>query len=184
MSTNVSTTNGNKWAPRKSEKWIAPSGQEVWTRAPGPEFTLRLGRTPRAFTTTESVPQRREGQTEEEYGREVLDQISDEGLVTFARELLVAMVETPKLVHEPGPGQLGPDDTGTDFWPLYQYGMSKYFNRSVSVPAGDGEVEANDLTTFPSESGISGDSVDGVSVPVAITEPETADSGLVNGAGA
>lgn len=181
----MSDSNGNVWKPRKPEEFICPSGQKVLTRQPGPEFTLRLGKTTRSFTTPEGVPKRREGQSDEEYGREVLDQISDDDLTQSARELLVAMCVSPKLSLNPDydKGELHPDDTGIDFWPLYQHGMQKYYSRKGKVQVGDGEVEVNDLETFREEQGVSGDSVDSTHVSPN-TEQPNGDQGLVNSAGA
>jgi len=180
------STNGNGWKPRKPEKWTCPSGQEVLLRPPGPEFTLRLGRSPRTFSGDGDLPKRKPGQTDEEFHKEMAEHISDDDLVAVARDLLVAMVESPKLVLNPDSsmGEMGPDDTGLDFWPLYNYGMHKYFARKVAVGVGTGEVEVTDLETFPQESGVSGDGVDGVHVPVAEPEPTVADPRLVGSAGA
>lgn len=182
------STNGNGWKPNVPEKWTGPSGQEVLLRHPGPEFTLRLGRTQRVFSGSESVPERKEGQTDKEYAQEVLEHISDEELVGMARELIVAMVDSPKLVLNPNAenGEIGPDDTGMDFWPLYNYGMAKYFSRTGPIKVGEGEseVEVSDLETFPEETSVSGDSVDGVHVPVTESERAIRDQGLVDSAGA
>lgn len=177
------STNGNGWKPRKSEKWTCPSGQEVWTRQPGPEFTLRLGRTPNALNGSKDVPKQAEGESEEDYGKRVMEHVSDEDLVTHARQLIVAMVESPKLVLDPKPGELGPDDTGTDFWPLFQYGMDKYFKVKGKVKVGDGEVEASVLETFPGESAVSGDGVDSAPIPVPESQSEVTDQGLAHSAG-
>lgn len=181
----MSSSNGNGWKPRKSEKWVGPSGQEVLTRRPGPEFTLRLGRSPGALGAGKNLPERAEGQTDDEYAQEVLKHISDEEMVGMARELIVAMVESPKLVLNPKPDteEIGPDDTGVDFWPLYQYGMDKYFNIKAPVKAGDGEVEVSDLKTFPEQPGVSGDSVDGVHIPLREAQSDSPDSGLVHSTG-
>ena len=185
------STNGNQWKPLTAEKWICPTGQVVWIRQPGPELTIRLGRLPKAVAG--NMPPRRHGQTEEEYDRaleeytrEALQKVDDEEIVTSARQLLVAMLESPKLVLNPRHelGELGPDDTGIDFWPLYEHGMNKYFRAGRKlIKAGEGEVEEKDLETFRAESGVSGDSVDSIHISVAESEPAVADSGLVNGAG-
>lgn len=177
------STNGNRWKPRKSEKWICPSGQEVWLRAPGPEFTLRLGKTP---NTLSSLPARKEGQSDEDYKREIAERMSDEDLVNTARELLVAMVESPRLTLNPDyeKGEIGPDDTDMDFWPIFNYGTAKYFNREGKVKVAEGEVEVTDLETFRHDSGVSGHSADGVLLPVTEPESTTEDQRLVPSAGA
>lgn len=191
MSTNISTTNasefranGNGWKPRKAETLVCPSGQEVRVQRPGPEFALRAGRVQRTFSKkkqTEQEQQEMEGLTPEEYGLKTLANMDDEELAAvmiFARELVCAMLVSPKLVREPRPGhnEIGPDDIGDDFWFLFNYAMTSFYN--LSVPVGETEVQVKDLETFRSESGISGDSDNSASVR-ADTEQPVVDRGLV-----
>lgn len=175
------------WKRRSGpEEFTCPSGQKVLTQPPGPAFTLKLGRTTRVFTTPEGVPKKRDDQTEEEYGLEVLEHISDDELVESARLLLVAMCIKPKLSLNPDyvKGELHPDDTETDFWPLYQYGMQKYFGRKGKVQTGDEEAEVTDLESFRDESSVSRSGVDSIHVPVAEPESAATDQGLADSAGA
>ena len=176
------STNGNGWAPRKKIPYTCVDGKVVYIQRPGPEFALRAARIPRTFTKSlvEDGDESKKQPTPEERLAQMSDEEQD-SIVAFARQLLVAMVVSPKLKLNPKDGELGPDDTGADFWPLFEHGMTNFYN--VKVPVGDAEVEVSDLETFRAESGIQGDSVDSVHVP--ITEPERAptDPGLVHGAG-
>jgi hypothetical protein len=190
MGNSGTAINGNVWAPRRPIQITCPSGQKVTVRRPGPEFVLKAGRIPRTFAHLEDPElKKRDDETDEEYEQRAerfVGGMSDEeqdGLVAFARELLVAMVVYPRLVLNPDydKGQIGPDDTGKDFWFLYQYGMDNFMG--VKVTAGTGEVEVSDLKTFREESGVSGDSVDSAHLPIREAEPDPPDSGLVNSAG-
>lgn len=162
MST-VPQLNGNGWKPRKTETLVCPSGQSVQVHRPGPEFMLRAGRVARTFTKA-SKPE--EGATPE-YGLDVLAKMSDEELAAvmiFARELVCAMLVSPRLVQNPRPNsnEVGPDDIGDDFWFLFNYAMGGFFN--LKVPVGEGEVEIADVESFRADGGVQGDSVDGESV--------------------
>lgn len=181
------STNGNQWKPSLTHEVTCPSGQKVLVKRPGPEFAIRAGRIPNIFASEDPEDKKQEGETEEEYGKRLIGKWSNEeqqSLVDFARYLLVSMVVSPKLVLNPRPerGELGPDDTGDDFWFLYKYGMDKFYREKVAV--GDAEVEAKDLESFREESSVSGDSVDSLHVPVEITEREAGDPGLGSSAGA
>lgn len=193
MSTNVSTTfaTNGKWAPRKTEMLTCPSGQEVQVRRPGPEFALRAGRVTRTFSEaikreTEQAEAKEEGLTPDEFGQDVLDKLSDEELaavLVFARELVCAMLVSPKLTRVPRPGfdEIGPEDVPSgDFWFLFNYAMTGFYG--LKVPVAEGEVEVSDLSNFRGESGISGDSVDSAEVR-ADSEQPAGDQGLVGGSG-
>lgn len=181
------STNGNGWKPRKDLKLTCPSGQEVTVRRPGPEFMLRNGRVARTFSKSLSVAKREPGQSIEEYNSAVIEQMSDDelaALMLFARGLVCGMLVSPKLVLNPRADQdeIGPDDMPTtDFWFLFNYGMQNFIG--IKVPVAETEVEVEDLETFRAEPGISGDSVDGVHVPVTESEREDADQGLVHSTG-
>lgn len=172
------SNNGNGWKPRKIQPYECADGSTVYVQRPGPEFTLRAGRIPRTFTKSLS-----EAKGNEEEKPAGLSEEEQEGIVAFARELIVAMVVSPKLKLNPKPDsdELGPDDTGVDFWPLFSYGMSNFFN--AKVPVGDGEAEVKDLETFREEPGIRGDSVDSLHVSPNPEQP-VGDQGLVDSAGA
>jgi hypothetical protein len=182
------STNGNGWAPRKTIALPCPSGKSVQVRRPGPEFMLRNGRVARTFSKSLSEVERKPGQSAADYGSEVIEQMSDEELTTlmlFARGLVVAMMVSPKLVLNPREGhdEIGPEDVPpVDFWFLFNYGMENFIG--IKVPVADTEVEVSDLETFRGESGIQGDSVDSVHVPVTESEPATTDQGLVDSTGA
>ena len=177
MSTNVSVTDaayGNGWKPRKTETLSCPSGQTVQVRRPGPEFMLRAGRVARTFSKAKQDEPKQEGQSPTEYGLDVIAKMSDEELAAvmiFARELVCAMLVSPKLVISPRPGfnEIGPDDIGDDFWFLFNYAMTGFFN--LKVPVGDGEVQVSDLETFPDDLGVSRDGVDGESVQSDTEQP-------------
>lgn len=171
MSTNVTTvfapqTNG-QWKPRKTETLTTPGGVEVQVRRPGPDFMLRAGRVAKTFSRT-AAKEKPEGQTEQEYGLDVLAKMSDEELaavLVFARELVCTMLVSPKLVQNPRPNtnEIGPDDIGdADFWFLFNYAMAGYYG--LKVPVGNEEVEVSDLESFRSESSVSGSGVDGESL--------------------
>lgn len=172
------STNGNGWKPSKVQPYTCADGSTVYVHRPGPELALRVGRIPRTFT--KSLNDENEKLSPEER----LSQMSDEeqdATVQVAREVIVAMVVSPKLKLNPKEGELGPDDTGADFWPLFSYAMDNYFK--IKVPVGEGEVEAEDLATFRAEPGVSGDSMDGVHIPSDAVEP-LGDQRLVGSAGA
>jgi hypothetical protein len=182
MSVNINTVNalygnnGNsQWKPRKTETVTLSSGQVVQIRRPGQEFMLRAGRVARTFTKTANKAEREEGQSEQEYGLDVIAQMSDEELGTvliFARELVCAMLVSPKLVLNPRPGsdEIGPDDIGNDFWELFNIGMAGFVG--LKVPVGDQEVGVSDLANFRGESGVSGDSVDSAEVRAEGEQPD------------
>lgn len=182
MST-VPRLNGNGWKPRKTETLTTPSGVEVKVMRPGPEFALRAARIHKTFSKkkpTEQEKQDMKGLTPEEYGLKTLADMDDEELAAvmiFARELVCAMLVSPKLVREPRPGQneIGPDDIGDDFWWLFNYAMTNFYG--LKVPVGDAEVEIADVESFRSESGISGDSDNSPEVRTD-TEQPTGDQGL------
>lgn len=173
----MSNNNGG-WKPRKREAFTCADGSIVYVRRPGPELALRVSRIPRTFTKS-LVENGAEESASDELER--LSEEEQEITVRLAREVIVAMVDEPKLYLNPKEGQLGPDDTGADFWPLFTYAMTNYYN--IKVPVGDGEVEVEDLETFREQPGVSGDGVDGVHVSRA-AQHQDADSGLVDGAGA
>jgi hypothetical protein len=173
------STNGNGWKPSKIEPYKCADGSTVYVHRPGPELALRVGRIPRTFT--KSVGDDGEKLSPEERLAQMSDEEQD-ATVQLAREVIVAMVASPKLTLNPREGELGPDDTGADFWPLFAYAMDNYFK--IKVPVGEGEVEAEDLATFRPESGVPADSVDSTHIPVAESERTNADQGLVGGAGA
>jgi hypothetical protein len=79
-------------------------------------------------------------------------------------------------VQNPQGDEVGPDDIGDDFWFLFNYAMTGYFN--LSVPVGDQEVKVADLETFREESSVSGDSVDRPEVQSDAKQP-VGDRGLV-----
>lgn len=180
------SNNGNGWKPRKIETITCPSGQVVQVKRPGPEFTLKAGRVARTFT--KAVSERPVGdQTLEEYGLSVLEGMSDEDLAVvtlFGKQLVCAMMASPKLVLNPREGfdEIGPEDVpGRDFWHLFGYAMSNFVG--MTVPVGESEVEVKDLETFRDESGISGDGVDGLHVSPDAEQP-VGDQRLVDSAGA
>lgn len=187
----MSNNNGG-WKPRKLEMIECPSGQKVQVRRPGPEFTLKAGRIPQTFRDVNDPKFKKlESETDDEYNQRLTVQMTDEeqeAAVAVARELLVASVVLPRLSMNPGPGELHPDDTGIDFWFLYNYAYRNFMG--IKVPVGDeaneteAEVEVKDLESFREESGVSGDSLDSVHVPITEPERATTDQGLVDSAGA
>lgn len=168
---NVLSSNG-KWQPRKTESLTCPSSQVVQVRRPGPEFMIRAGRAARTFSKT--LPKKSEGQSPQDYGLKLLEDMSDEelaGLMIFARELICAMVVSPKIVLNPREGfdEIGPDDIGDDFWFLFNYAMEGFFN--IKVPVGSGEVEVADLATFRGQSSVSGHGVDSQDIQSTSEQP-------------
>lgn len=175
------SANGNGWKPRKTETLECPSGQLVQVRRPGPEFMLRATKVQRTFSRFANRAQKDEDEKQrkalspEEYGLQQLAQMSDDELAAvmiFARELVCAMLVSPKLVREPQPNsdEIGPDDIGdNDFWFLFNYAMSGYFN--LKVPVGDAEVEIADVESFRPQPGISGYGTDGASLPSTTEQP-------------
>src|ERR1051326_3894987 len=168
------STNG--WKPRKTETITCPSGQTVQVRRPGPEFMLRASRVHRTFSKFANKEQKeqdereKQGLSPEEYGLQTLAKMSDEELAAvmiFARELVCEMLVSPKLVRNPSPDadEIGPDDIGDDFWFLFNYAMTGYFN--LKIPVGDGEVEVADVESFRAVPGVSGDGSNGESAPSA-----------------
>lgn len=177
MSVNFSTTNvlaNGHWQPRKTETLTCPSGQSVLVRRPGPEFMLRAGRVARTFSKAFKQEEPAQEETPLEYGLSALEKMSDEELAAvmiFGRELVCAMMVSPKLVLEPRPGfnEIGPDDIGDDFWFLFNHAMSGFFG--LKVPVGNEEVEVSDLSNFRDESSVQGDSVDSSEVRANPVEP-------------
>lgn len=181
------STNGNYgWKPRKTITLTCPlSEQKVQVRRPGPEFSIRAGRYAHIFTKKSEPTDRREGEGLNEYYARIMAELPDEelaGWILFGKELVLAMVISPKLVPTPDPekDEIGPEDIGEDFWFLFNYAMQNFYG--IKVPVGDGEVEARDLESFRAESGISGTSVDSAHIPPA-TESNEGDRGLLDGAG-
>lgn len=176
----MSNNNGG-WKPSKVHLFKCPSGQEVYVQRPGPQLALRVSRIPRTFTKSLSeTEEEKTNQSPEDKLAEMSDEEQD-AIVSLAREVIVAMVVSPKLVLNPKDGELGPDDTGTDFWPLFSYAMTNFFN--VKVAVGNEEVEVKDLESFREEPGVSGDGVDSAHISPN-TEQPAGDPGLVDGAGA
>jgi hypothetical protein len=143
------------WKKRQIEILDCPSGQQVQIRRPGPEFTLRAGKVARTFS--EVLTRKTE---EEKDNLQVVAAMTDEerdAVMLFARELVCAMVVNPRLVQNPKGDELGPDDIGEDFWFLFNYGMTGFFNLPVPVGSAQ-EVEVADLKSFRAEPGVSGDS--------------------------
>src|SRR5256885_4256692 len=93
------STNGNKWRKRAVEPITCPSGQVVKDKRPGPEFVLRAGKVARTFSDVAG----RENKKDKDY-LTVIAEMSDEELTAvmiFARELVCAMLVSPRLVREP-----------------------------------------------------------------------------------
>lgn len=178
------SNNGHGWKPRKVHTFTCADGSTVLVQRPGPELALRVQRIPRTFTKS-LVEKPSEGNEQDDSPEARLAQMSDEeqnAVVALARELIVAMVVSPKLKLNPKEGELGPDDTGADFWPLFTFAMTNFYD--IKVPVAEGEVEVPDLETFRNDSGLSGDSVDGAHIPIGATEPDHGNQGLVDSAGA
>jgi hypothetical protein len=193
MSVTISTVdalrpNNGQWQPRQTVAFTCPSsGKVVFIRRPGPELTLRAGRVIRTFTQAlkrEAEAARegvKEGDLATDFGLNILDKLSDEELaavVIFARELVCAMLVSPKLVLNPKPSsdEIGPDDIGDDFWPLFNYGMAGFFN--LKIPVGkEEEVTVSDLESFRGEPSVSGNSDNGGKVRADAEQP-IGDSGL------
>lgn len=193
----MSSANGYGWKKRQLITLPCPSGQKVIVRRPGPEFTLRSGRVARTFTkalTVNAEPNAPKDANDlaamQEYGLEIIAKMSDEdlaALMLFARDLVVTMVVSPRIVLNPreDSDEIGPEDIGNDFWFLFAYGMKNFMDLKVPVGTGDmeSEVEVSDLSTFRAESGVSGHGVDGLHIPVAESERAVDDPRLVDGAG-
>lgn len=188
----MSNNNGGGWKPRKVVKLTCPSGQEVSLRRPDPSFMLKAGKVARTFTMSAvAMPDKADDQSMEEYGMQVVSEMSDEeqdALEEYAGKLIVASVVSPRLVLDPDPDkdEIGPKDLGYDFWFIFNYAMRNFMGIKVPVGSGDmeSEVSVSDLESFRGESGVQGDGVDGVHVSVAEPERAATDSGLVNSAGA
>lgn len=179
----ASSGNGGGWKKRPIETLTCPtSGQQVQVRRPGPEFTLRAGKVARTFSHVADQDGDDDNLSPEERGLRVVSGMSDDELAAvmiFARELVCAMLVSPRLVQHPkSEDEIGPDDIGDDFWFLFNYAMTGFFG--LRVPVGDREVEVADLKTFRDESGFSGDSDNSAEVR---SDPEqlTGNSGLVAG---
>jgi hypothetical protein len=121
-----------------------------------------------------------DGLSANERGLQVIADMSDEELaavMVFARELVCAMLVSPRLVANPThEDEVGPDDIEDDFWFLFNYAMTGYFN--MPVPVGEQEVQVKDLENFPEESSIQGDGDNGAEVQPDTEQPD-ADPRLV-----
>lgn len=158
-----SDANGGGWKKRRIEALTCPSGQQVQVRRPGPEFTLRAGKVARTFSQALSrKPETDQDAPTLESGLEVIATMTDDefaAVMIFARELVCAILISPRLVQNPqNENEIGPDDIGDDFWFLFNYAMTGFFN--LTVPVGNQEVEVSDLKSFRPEPGVSRDSSD------------------------
>jgi hypothetical protein len=163
----AATVNGGGWKRRKVETLTCPSGEKVQIRRPGPEFMLRAGKVARTFSQVSShIPEVGDGLSDHERGLQVIAEMSDTELAAvmiFARELVCAILVSPRLVQNPqSEDEIGPDDIGDDFWFLFNYAMTGFFN--LRVPVGNQEVEVGDLKSFRPDAGVPGDSVDSAQV--------------------
>lgn len=164
------------WKPRKAEPYTCKDGSVVMIMRPGPEFTIRAGRMHKTYV------KRKETEVDPDNPLAGMSDEEAETLVNYARQLLVEILVEPKLKLNPAEGELGPDDTGADFWPLFNYAMDNFQN--AKVPVGNGEVEAKDLDTFRADDSVSGSGMDGIHVPLTEPERTATDPGLVHGTGA
>jgi hypothetical protein len=134
---------------------------------------LRAGRLARTFSQV--AERQSEGGSDQEQSLEsleIIEKLTDlelAAVMVFARELVCAMLVSPRLVKNPSPGtdEVGPDDIDlADFWFLWNHAMTGFFGLSVPVGHGDTatEVEVSDLSNFREESGLSGNSDDGAEV--------------------
>lgn len=168
--------NGYGWKKRQVITVTCPSGQQVIVKRPGPEFYLRSGRVARTFTTgldkDPNAPAADASlEAKRDYWTDKIANMSDtelEALILFAKDLIVTMVISPRLVLNPreDSDEIGPDDIEHDFWFLFAYGMANFVGIKIPVgaPGAESEVEVSDLSTFRPEPGVSRDSVDGVHV--------------------
>ena len=169
--------NGYGWKKRQAITVTCPSGQKVVVKRPGPDFYLRSGRVSRTFTlalTTEKDAPALEAPIEEKrkFWEGKIERMSDDelaALLMFAKDLIVTMVISPRIVLEASDDDedtITPEDIGNDFWFLFAYGMANFVGIKVPVgaPGAESEVKVSDLETFRTESSVSGDSVDGVHV--------------------
>lgn len=187
--------NGGTWKKRKIETVVCPSGVTVKVRRPGPEFMLRTGRLARTFinimdnAAREAAADAAAGDNlnKVERGLRMIEKMTDDefaAYIGFSRELVCAMLVSPKLVREPDPNsdEIGPDDVEQqDFWHLWGYAMAGYYGLKVPVGEGDtaGEVEIADVANFRGDSNVSAIRTDGPEVR-ADTEQLAGDSGLVS----
>jgi len=170
--------NGGGWKT-KAETKTCPSGQVVQIKRPGPEFTIKVGKIVQTFSRVvkraggdELSPEEVDRMTPQEQAKRglmLIEKMTDDELsayVTFARELVCAILVSPRLVLKPKPGsdEIGPDEIpDSDFWWLFHYSMSGHLN--LTVPVGPKqEVKVADLTSFREESGVSGDRDNGAEV--------------------
>lgn len=162
----------NSWKKRQTEQITCPSGQVCTVRRPSPDFNLKAGRIARTFTAAfarHSKEEDSQSVTDEARGLSAIEELSDAELLSitaFAKELLVAILVSPRLVARPSPGienEIGPEDIpNLDFWFLFNYGMTGFMN--APVPVGGQEVSVATLETFRSDAGVSGDSPDSENV--------------------
>jgi hypothetical protein len=180
----TASVNGTGWKQRKIETLACPSGQVVQVRRPGPDFMLRAGRVVKTFSKELLTKPKNQGEiSEPERGLTFVANMNDEefaAMMAFARELVCAMLVSPKLVQHPRPGtdEVGPDDIGDDFWYLFGYAVDGF--STLPVPVANQEVEVGDLESFRQEPGVSGDSTDGAEVRTDAEQP-AAGQGLVGG---
>jgi hypothetical protein len=184
----MESNNSGGWKQRKIETLTCPSGEVVQVRRPGPEFMLRSGKIVSTFSrvmnANAAIAQDTSLSTHER-GLQIIANMSDEELgavMIFARELVCAMLVSPRLVQSPRPGtdEIGPDDIGDDFWWLFAYAMGGYFG--LPVPVGDDqEVSISDLESFRTDEGVPRDSNNSADVRPD-TEQPVGDQGLEHSA--
>lgn len=137
------------WQKRPLVTLKCPSGVECQVRRPGPELALRAGRLPRPLQALNP-------KLTEEEAQLALNALSEDemaALMSFARDLVCGCVVSPKLCKEADPNDqdaVHVDDLPPgDFWQIYYWGLGGGASGSVAVA--DGEVDVEDVRTFPSE---------------------------------
>lgn len=150
----------NNWKKTQSIKVTCPSGTVVSLKRMGPELVLRSGKIQRLMSKVETVG----GVTQEEKGLAFLEALTDDEvtkLSLFALEVVLNTVVAPRIVRNPGPDEIGPEDIPlSDFWFIYHYAMG--LSRDLPVKTQEGETTVEAVETFPDgQAGSPGTGIDG-----------------------
>lgn len=149
----METTKASDYKKRVRPTLTLPSGAIFQVRKPGPEIAIRAGRLPRNLLST--VLGARKGESEEETGMRLLEEMSDEefgALMLFARDMVQSIVVSPRIVvGATREDELDPADLDSaDFWALFGWGV----RGGETVQMGESEVSVGALETFRQDGGV------------------------------
>lgn len=149
----MSEQNGFGWKKRQTTRLECPSGASCLVRRPGPEMSLKASRIARPLQKLQS--ENGEPQNLADFLEKMAGLNDDELLkvVTYAREMVVACVVSPRIVSRAGEGDkdvITPEDIPEiDFWFLFNWGASG--GKDLPVVIAGEEATVDQVATFPGE---------------------------------